>query len=597
MTSNKMFLGHQVSLEESIKQNKNGVDDSKKYYDSNTPISENLQQLNSYHNRYSDIDTQGISSARNYKSSEGQLNPFQFTDETNKQHSQNLNTEDKRNQYDREEEQESYDGPRTFRFIKTGIGLILTSICYFTSLGNMIVQILYFLRVEYLNSNYYWMYFVFIFLRPIINLTIVLYQYFQPLIRSSIVSKQDLETTKSRALFYLSQFLIMRNIQIFGMALGAANFLLLCSEILTKGLKICIMVRYNKWPLVQKSEKEIIRPIFFKLMALSVISVLMFIVSFAFIQQVVPLRKCIPGQGFKSGQCVDCLDYKCSYCENQYNKCQVCHSGYYLDSADQCQKCTIDGCQQCDGENSCGLCYPGYRLEEQKCIPCDMMQFCGECNQNQCLTCITGYYMDSLGPQCLPCNQNDKYCEACDSVDKCTKCQPQMTRLTDGKCECNKERNWVLSIDQESCICDQYVTAGKNMCYTCDQIIPGCKSCSGFSDYEQGNIFIGSTVYSPLQFDYLSCEECLPGKYYNKKHSHCEQCSQITSQCSECDIYGQECYRCSEGFYLDKSNITQNRGICLSCGEGCQNCIEGNKCQQCKQGYYLNQSGRFCVKF
>ena len=55
---------------------------------------------------------------------------------------------------------------------------------------------------------------------------------------------------------------------------------------------------------------------------------------------------------------------KCKTCDDKTNGCSSCNSGYYLPDdrkKQECEKCTIEGCEKCKGSfllDKCLSCYP-----------------------------------------------------------------------------------------------------------------------------------------------------------------------------------------------------------------------------------------------
>ena len=84
------------------------------------------------------------------------------------------------------------------------------------------------------------------------------------------------------------------------------------------------------------------------------------------------------------------------------------------------------------------------------------------------------------------------------------------------------------------------------------------------------------------------CKSCNDGYYLPdiEYPTSCRKC--FIDHCNSCSKY-VNCDGCRSGFYL--SNKTDE---CLSCSEGCINCVEGNNCLACGENYILNNS--ICIK-
>ena len=104
----------------------------------------------------------------------------------------------------------------------------------------------------------------------------------------------------------------------------------------------------------------------------------------------------------------------CKTCNIKKNECTYCNTGYFMPEDDErkveCQKCTVDYCNECSGtknSNKCKACigsyspkYEGDEIvkcvcevgEKEKCMKCDI-------DKNECIACNEGYRL--LNGKCL----------------------------------------------------------------------------------------------------------------------------------------------------------------------------------------------------
>ena len=101
---------------------------------------------------------------------------------------------------------------------------------------------------------------------------------------------------------------------------------------------------------------------------------------------------------------------KCKECNNETHQCSSCNLGYFMPEDDDlkqnCQKCSIENCQECKGTKTNDICtscgpylvqvkendiikYCNYTCETgkgEKCKECDVIT-------NQCSSCNLGYFI------------------------------------------------------------------------------------------------------------------------------------------------------------------------------------------------------------
>lgn len=81
--------------------------------------------------------------------------------------------------------------------------------------------------------------------------------------------------------------------------------------------------------------------------------------------------QCAPGYGFKGKVCVRCTGKYCTYCSQDANICQSCHSDdfpTYLTSKGVCEKAKTRGCADFAGDGKCLQCEYGWTLRNGICV-------------------------------------------------------------------------------------------------------------------------------------------------------------------------------------------------------------------------------------
>ena len=152
-----------------------------------------------------------------------------------------------------------------------------------------------------------------------------------------------------------------------------------------------------------------------------------------------------------SENCLDCSSTRCNKCNTSYKistagicyKCpdnclmcreegcnpNYCVNGFGNDTKGGCSKCP-DNCQKC-GETGCnkGACNIGFGNElSGGCYKCP--EGCKICGNNICLSCLTGFSLDSTSGKCVPCQDN---CLNCNSTT-CFACVERFGIIS-GKCK------------------------------------------------------------------------------------------------------------------------------------------------------------------
>ncbi|ELP89114.1 hypothetical protein EIN_483360 [Entamoeba invadens IP1] len=213
---------------------------------------------------------------------------------------------------------------------------------------------------------------------------------------------------------------------------------------------------------------------------------------------------CVDGYYPDDGKCKSCLTINgCKTCSSTSKKCHTCKDGYYLDN--ECKLCS----EVFSNSATCTLkkvlsCQPHYFLKNNRCVGCDALFGCSECeNETMCTKCNDGLNLYNNGSTQM-CSQD------CD-ITKCVKCD------INGICE----------------MCEEP--------YTLDKATNKCKLC--FDEHQNSGKC--STTENLIEF----CES----KRFYLNNGMCQQCNTTLSDCVLCDN-STTCILCSTGFLLDVNN-------------------------------------------
>ena len=295
-----------------------------------------------------------------------------------------------------------------------------------------------------------------------------------------------------------------------------------------------------------------------------------------------------------------------------------CKSGFIIEN-DDCvkHKNCYDLCKpnQCTDESSdennqhCLSCIDGYYLEENNCKEkCSNGYFikpgneCEKCSLNNCQkyqdnneTCLCEicenlYFL--IDSKCEKCS-ND--CYGCiDNPDKCTDCQNSF--LFENKCyQCQGEFCQKF-IDEKKCACDICNDGYYNRNYLCEKCLDNCKTCDNNETCKScyDNYFINkngtcseciTSNCKIYKLDGCECEACEEGYFLND-----QQCKKCNDTCKTCEGNENNCTICSKNSFMNENNI------CEKCDDTCKTC-EGNKynCTICVENSFMNEDN-ICEK-
>ncbi|CAD8085623.1 unnamed protein product [Paramecium sonneborni] len=319
-------------------------------------------------------------------------------------------------------------------------------------------------------------------------------------------------------------------------------------------------------------------------------------------------------------------DMNCVLC--LYGICQQCIDGYELSLNQlQCYKSlqnTNFALENCliQIRNSCYKCqdYAYYDQVEQKCkskestmsfcqyylkiqpeIYCNQcFEYCSLCNNNTCVDCQTGYYLDE-NQQCNSfcgdgilshdeqCEINDQNCLSC-MLEAPQLCELQFQNLC-FQCEYGYYYNYYSNLCESKCG-DGIITHDEDCEDNNYQDFDGCYQCKYSCSQQCINCLKGVCQECELGF-FLYEGFCFNGDKVNECSMECKICQQ--AQCLLCEKeykfneYGDCVPGCQEGC------INCSYSQCLQCGM--EYYLYDNKCiliEQCSVGLYLNLELLIC---
>ncbi|OAF71400.1 hypothetical protein A3Q56_00828 [Intoshia linei] len=320
---------------------------------------------------------------------------------------------------------------------------------------------------------------------------------------------------------------------------------------------------------------------------------------------------------YETGECFDCIKY-CKYC-NTNNKCTTCDNGFYLISNLQeyecvanvlvlfiikikikacpinCSTCLEKNCFTCDfgyclneanlctkNDNncktckyesgiapilSCTSCFNGYEFEICKSKRLKCPENCDLCNDNNCIYCVKGFYLDKT---CFKCAEN---CIECNTATDCVKCKTSVMVFDESLLKCVEcLQNCIECVTFNKCLkCFDSYFLENDVCKSCPI---NCKKCESKS----------------------SCRECIKyGMNFIETKNKCIECS---PNCKEC-YNDEKCLICDDYSYQD---FTQIDSVCLACKskiDHCNKCfVKDNNllCTECEKGFTTRDDFRSCTK-
>ncbi|KZP13781.1 growth factor receptor domain-containing protein [Athelia psychrophila] len=343
---------------------------------------------------------------------------------------------------------------------------------------------------------------------------------------------------------------------------------------------------------------------------------------------------CLNGQCGSNGQCTCLPGWTAG---SNGTACAQCATGFFLDSAGNCEVCGL-GCASCAATTGdCVTCSTGFTQDTSDLTKCDAAaqtksdgtacpagsfsssgtctacsaecQTCTGATSNECVVCATGKLSfngtcvstDSNGicsGSNLIANNNKKECDTCGP--KCTTCQiPNFTvASTIDQAQCTGcLSGFVLSGGKciSSCPTGTFLSPTDNLtCTACDS---SCSTCAGSSKFcltctNSQLASAGSCVSSCPSTSFSSSGVC------TTCHPDCATCSGPSfSQCSSCSAgrpvltNGRCLPTCSKGQFFDKTGST-----CQNCDSSCSSCSGSGpaSCLACSSSTQVLRAGS-CV--
>lgn len=269
-------------------------------------------------------------------------------------------------------------------------------------------------------------------------------------------------------------------------------------------------------------------------------------------------NKCNNKYLLQDNVCLKCIA-NCDTCSS-LSLCSTCSAGYYLNSKNECAKCSVTNCQNCNSDpNSCSECLGNNTLSSDKstCFACSAN--CQKCsNASVCTSCQPGYYLDSSNA-CTKCAIAN--CQNCSSATKCDQCISEYTPNSDGTvcsiCPFKTCKNCNSDYECNTCRPEFYFNNVSNSCISCKS---NCLNC------------VNNTI----------CSECSTGHFLSNKD--CVACAKNCAQCNQ-----TSCISCYSGYGMNEN------GECISCNvTNCLKCSSNNICSQCSPGFSLDNVNNIC---
>ena len=307
------------------------------------------------------------------------------------------------------------------------------------------------------------------------------------------------------------------------------------------------------------------------------------------------------------------------------NQCTSCESGTYLYSNSNSNTC-LGGCPGGWYPDtltlSCKLCF-------QSSSASSVPNTCATCtgpNNNQCVTCLSGFYWDPLTSTCInPCSDgyyadaSSQQCKRCFQASSSTSsprsCQTCSGALESNCLSCSSGEYLLPSTSSclSTCPAGTYPRTDINWCGNCyqaasdDVIEKSCATCNG---WKPTNCLTcpSETYYYPQNSTCLS--SCPGGTYYDTNLLSCQPCYQTDSNyigCLTCTgpMYTQ-CTSCADGLFYFEQNGTcgttcpcgsgyfysSTTKQCGTCYPGCEYCTSSNSQDDC---YYTDKYDTDCL--
>lgn len=305
------------------------------------------------------------------------------------------------------------------------------------------------------------------------------------------------------------------------------------------------------------------------------------------------------GLEIPTGNCVSCIDSNCGNCTENFEICDTCNDGFFIEGIG-CSQCHFS-CKTCENAENCVECedglgdsdatgchcpsFSGFVNQTSQCQPC-VDSNCVECLNDYllCQACPEGFYLDSN--TCIMC---DPRCNTCENGASCTSCREQAGININGMCACenllgfdsNKNCSACIDLNCENCsenneicqVCTQQYFEDLGSCSACR---PDCNNCTNADFCET------CKEHSTDTSGFCPCDSTFGREPTNNNCISCED-----SNCINCSDNFLLCDMCPDRFFLNSS-------ICLPCEFTCETCNNGTSCSTCKGNSIGNLEG-FCT--
>mmetsp|Transcript_53134 Transcript_53134/g.78855 ORF Transcript_53134/g.78855 Transcript_53134/m.78855 type:complete len:1040 (+) Transcript_53134:84-3203(+) len=309
----------------------------------------------------------------------------------------------------------------------------------------------------------------------------------------------------------------------------------------------------------------------------------------------------------------------CIMCQ-EANICQSCDEGYSAANTDDgsCEACEVQNCAVCeDSSSSCEMCVSGYYLDSfsattvtgsgssvtggttteaagasqiSQCLACSITG-CGECvvsgGDEVCDTCADGYYMNDEGG-CTSCGENCDTCAAVDAngnVGGCLQCTDLYEAEVDGTC------GLIGSDCGNNCAeCEEH-----NQCKTCDDGY----SVMLFNDGQSSGCAACPTNCASCA-DADTCDTCEDGYILDDISGSCATQDEVYANVCDCRTTTNNGCTCPGDEATSKDGCCDAGGLCGGTDGVCANynqnvctdfdncayCFGQSFCGACEIGYY-----------
>ena len=298
----------------------------------------------------------------------------------------------------------------------------------------------------------------------------------------------------------------------------------------------------------------------------------------------------------------------CEECENNLY-CTKCLENFYFLDNDQ-TKCLNDknlskyytednGKTYIPCKQSIPFCDSCFN-NKSKCVECEKNKgyFFIENDRTKCINNInfSKYYTEDNGISYYPCNKTVKYCDICNTKEKCDKCINNYFFIGNDRKNCYNDINY-----------KKYYTIDNGISYfPCNTNISHCDECFNENFCHICDLsyilLIGNTTECFQESIYINNDE-----YFKLNKTHYQKCSLSIEHCNKCNLFNY-CTKCENNYFFLNGDYTKcileenilpkdeffkfDENNYYSCNnekgiKNCEKCVNNLKCQKCKEGFAL----------